>query len=221
LNAVAINPDAGRHPVPSDRREVQAAKDAALLCWQRFPYFELRYGERGMRFAKSDGAWLVTLCQYDQARIDQQVQWLGRVLAARGMPTLLLQVHLEILADRLVAAIPENHLSYQKLLVAATRLREKRCELIDDDCSRTLDEEFDQSVGPIYRERVGHAGSLLAAAVADELNGSAGSVDSIRQWMTDASRFDSVWINIVEETLAKAYAYAHLRKGPEHATDKA
>ncbi|MFZ4701203.1 MAG: biliverdin-producing heme oxygenase [Candidatus Methylumidiphilus sp.] len=210
--ATAINPEAGRHPIPIDQREIQAASEAALLCWQQFPYFALRYGERGFRFAKSDGAWLVTLYQFDQHRIDQQVHWLGRVLSARGMPTLLLQLHLEILVDRLVTAISEKQASYQKLLLAASSLREKRCNQIDDACLYALNQEFNQSVGPVWSERLGDAGLLLVAAMADELNGNLGAVNSMSQWMSDATRFDAKWINAVEETFAKAQAYAQIRK---------
>src|SRR5664279_619298 len=102
----SINPEAGRHPVPADAREVRASLRAADICWQRFPYFEQRYGERGRRFARSDAAWQATLCQYEPAQILQQVRWLGRVLAGRGMPTLLLQDQLEILVQELSTAIP-------------------------------------------------------------------------------------------------------------------
>jgi len=33
----SINPEAGRHPVPADARELEAALRAADLCWERFP----------------------------------------------------------------------------------------------------------------------------------------------------------------------------------------
>ena len=82
----SINPEAGRHPVPTDAREMEAALRAADVCWERFPYFERRYGERGRRFARSDAAWQATLYQYEPEQIIQQARWLGRVL-----PTLLLQ----------------------------------------------------------------------------------------------------------------------------------
>ncbi|MEI8029390.1 MAG: biliverdin-producing heme oxygenase [Comamonadaceae bacterium] len=57
----SINPEAGRHPVPADARELQASIRAGDICWERFPYFEQRYGERGRRFARSDAAWQATL----------------------------------------------------------------------------------------------------------------------------------------------------------------
>jgi heme oxygenase len=208
--AASINPEAGRHSVPADPREIQASINAANLCWQRFPYFESRYGERGLRFAKSDGAWLATLCQFDQIGVDQQVRWLGRVLSARGMPTLLLQIHLEILFDELSSAVPEKIPLYEKLLIAATGLRECRCKRIDDNHLQILGREFNQAVGPGSNEVIEHAGMLLTAAVADELNGYTGAVDGIVHWIADASRFPREWIDAVHETLAKAKAYALL-----------
>ncbi len=211
--AVSINPEAGRHPVPADMREIQASLRAADSCWQRFPYFESRYGERGQRFAKSDGAWLATLCQFDQPRMDQQVRWLGRVLAARGMPTLLLQAHLEILADELTAAVPEKKPLYEKLQIAAVALREWRGQQIDDGYLQILDDEFHRAVGPSWNGRNEHAGLLLAAAVADEMNGNVGAIDGVKQWMTDASRFHAEWIAAAEDTITKAQAYAFLRAG--------
>ena len=39
----SINPEAGRHAVPTDKREIRASNEADDLCWARFPYFEFRY----------------------------------------------------------------------------------------------------------------------------------------------------------------------------------
>ena len=122
----SINPDAGWHAVPADAREVQAAIRAGDLCWERYPYYEQRYGERGRRFARSDAAWQATLYHYEPAYIGDQVRWLGRVLAGRGMPTFLLADQLEILIEELAAAIPEKRSAYEKLLPAAAELRESR-----------------------------------------------------------------------------------------------
>ena len=200
----SINPEAGRHPVPADAREVQASLRAADLCWQRFPYFEHRYGERGRRFARSDAAWQANLCRYEPAQILQQVRWLGRVLAGRGMPTLLLQDQLEILAAELAAAIPEKKSAYEKLLVAAAELRESRRRHLADDQLDTLADEFDHAVGPEWSARFPQTGALLVSAVADELEGSDGAVESLRPWLTDAARFPAEWIAAVEQTLAQA-----------------
>ena len=200
----SINPEAGRHPVPAEAREVQAALRAAEVCWQRFPYFEHRYGERGQRFARSDAAWQATLYQFEPAQIIQQVRWLGRVLAGRGMPTLLLQDQLEVLVAELAAAIPEKKSAYEKLLVAAADLQASRCQHLAADQLRTLTNEFDHAVGPEWSARFPQTGALLGAAVADELAGSDGAVESLRLWLTDAARFPAEWIAAVESTLVQA-----------------
>jgi heme oxygenase len=200
----SINPEAGRHPVPADAREVQAALRAADLCWQRFDYFENRYGERGRRFARSDAAWLATLNQYEPAQIIQQVRWLGRVLAGRGMPTLLLLTQLEILIEELAAANPEKRSEYEKMSQAAADLREARRNRLTDDQLQVLADEFDHAVGPEWSTRFARTGALLACAVADELEGSEGAVETLRLWMIDAARFPAEWIRAVEVTLTQA-----------------
>lgn len=204
----SINPEAGRHPVPADAREVKASLDAADACWQRFPYFEARYGERGRLFARSDGAWLTTLCRFDQEQINQQVRWLGRILSTRGMPTLMLEVQLEILFEELAATIPEKKFEYEKLLVAASELRKSRNRYIEEDQLKALTDAFNRAVGPEWIERFEHAGALLVSAVADERAGSLGTVENIETWMTDSARFPAAWIKAVQEALARAQELA-------------
>ena len=200
----SINPEAGRHPVPADAREVQASLRAGDICWERFPYFEQRYGERGRRFARSDAAWQATLYQYPAAQILQQVRWLGRVLAGRGMPTLLLQVQLEILVEELAAAIPERKTDYEKLLPAATALHAARRKHLADKQVEAMADAFDRAVGPEGSARLPRTAALLCAAVADELEGNENAVESLRAWLTDTTRFPAAWIAAVEATLAMA-----------------
>jgi heme oxygenase len=92
--AGALNPDAGTHPIPNDVREVHAALLAGERSREAWPYYEARYGERGLRFTRSDSAWLVTLLREGVEVAARQIAWLGRVLAARGMPRYLLELHL-------------------------------------------------------------------------------------------------------------------------------
>jgi heme oxygenase len=207
----SINPEAGRHPVPADPDEVEAALRAADVCWERYPYFEHRYGERGRRFARSDAAWQATLCQFEPAQISQQVRWLGRVLAGRGMPTVLLQDQLEIVVRELAAANPEKTSSYEKLLPAAAELRAVRRQHLADDQLDVLAAGFDHAVGPEWSARFPHTGTMLGCAVADELAGSELAVESLRPWLTDVSRFPAEWIKAVEATLARARQQAAAR----------
>jgi hypothetical protein len=206
--AASLNPEAGAHPIPSDPREIEAAVRAGELCWQRFPYFEWRYAGRGKKFASSDSAWLVTLAEQDQAQVDQQVEWLGQVLAARGMPRLTLETHLELLYQELIIAVPEKQQSYGKLLSAANRLANSRRSHIDDETSRTLVADFDSAIGPEWSARLSKMGELLVSAVADEKAGVKNSVESIELWLSDAARFPQTWINAVRATIQTARAEA-------------
>lgn len=210
-HVTSINPEAGRHPVPADTREVKASLHAADLCWQRFPYIEARYGERGRRFTRSDSAWLATLHQFDPVGISLQVRWLSRILSSRGMPTLLLQEQLEILFAELACAIPEKRPDYEKLLAAAAELRESRRMRISDEQLEALATDFDRAVGPEWSERMANTGALIAAAVADEKGGIADAVVNIKAWMMDASRFPSEWIQAVQTTLDSAQQIGELQ----------
>ncbi len=84
------NPEAGNHPIPEDEREIQAAIKASDRGWAEFGYYEQRYGQRGKLFSDSDVCWLVTLTRLDQNILHQQIDWLCRVLAARGMPSIMI-----------------------------------------------------------------------------------------------------------------------------------
>ena len=200
----SINPEAGRHAVPADSREVAASIRAGDHCWNKYAYFEQRYGERGRRFARSDAAWKATLYHYEPEQISQQVRWLGRVLAGRGMPTFLLQDQLEVLVRELTAAVPEKKADYEKLLPAAAELGAARRRHLSDAQFAALAAEFDQAVGLEWCARMPHVGTLLACAVADELEGSQLAVSSLRSWLTEPARFPAEWIAAAEATLLRA-----------------
>jgi hypothetical protein len=197
--------------VPADDREIQAALRAADDCWRKFPYFEARYGERGRRFARSDAAWLATLPRYEPEQILKQARWLGRVLAGRGMPTLLLEDQLESLAAELTAANPGERPAHEKLLGAAAALRASRGKHLTEEAARRVAGEFEHAVGPEWSARLPHTGALLAAAVADECESARGAVDALLPWMTDAARFPPAWIAAIHRALASARAACEAR----------
>jgi heme oxygenase len=204
----SINPEAGRHAVPVDPLEVAAAIRAGDQCWERWPYFPQRYGERGLRFARSDAAWKVTLCHYDPAQISQQIRWLGRVLAGRGMPTMLLQDQLEVLVHELTAVVPARRSLYEKLLPPAAELLAARRQYLPDERVAELSAAFDRAVGPAWAARLPRTGTLLACAVADECEGSPLAVTSLQSWLSDPTRFPTAWIDAVAATVAAARAHA-------------
>jgi hypothetical protein len=209
----ALNPEAGSHPIPDDVREIRAALLAGERSWRRFPYYAWRYGARGRRFTRSDSAWLVTLTNHRQAAVDQQITWLGRLLAARGMPQWMLELHLEVLQQELVAAVPEKQEAYAKLLHAAAVLRDMRRTQIDDAVFQSLAAEFDALVGPDWSARLPRTGGLLVAAVADAKAGIPNAVTSLEGWMTDPARFPQTWIAAVHTMLRKAREYANQEAG--------
>jgi heme oxygenase len=130
FTAVTLNPDAGQHPVPDNRSALEAAVTAARRCREEFPYFDLRYQERGKSFAKSDAAWLVTLTGLPRPQLVQQVEWLGRVLGNRGMPRITLERQLELLHEELSRVLPEKRQEWQQLPDVAARLRAERQRLL-------------------------------------------------------------------------------------------
>ena len=185
-------------------RQVDASRKAADRCWRQFPNLESRYGQRGHRFALSDGAWLVTLCGYESAQIRAQVRWLGHLLAVRGTPTLLLEVHPEMLLRELVAAISEKRQKCEKLLFAAAELHASRHKYLSDQRLRDFGSSFDRRAGAELNQEFPFSGRLLGAAVADEIAGDEKVVESLRTRMCNASKFTPEWIAAVDETVMQA-----------------
>ncbi len=203
------NPEAGNHPLPTDKREVAAVLRATTRCYEAHPYFAARYGARGESFARSDGGYLTTLVAYPQNHVNEQVRWLAIALACRGMPRWLMEVHLDFLYQELVAAAPKRTDTYHKLEVAARRLRDERHRWISQADFDTLSALFEASSG----EGLKGAGELLVAAICDESCGIAEATPSLVRWLGDPERFSPRWCAAVSETLVLARAKAAQRRG--------
>lgn len=204
--AGALNREAGQHPVPHDVREVQAALIAGERTREAFRYYEARYGERGLRFTRSDSAWLVTVARegIDEAR--RQITWLGRLLSTRGMPRYLLESHLKELYEQLAKLVPEKLEDYAALdRIAKEMASERRKLLSEEDFTRLATEFSPATTGPIAPKE---AATLLIAAVLDEKLGIATAVTSLCHWLNDAARSDEQWREAMEKTLAKARSLA-------------
>jgi hypothetical protein len=208
VSAATINPEAGTHPVPGDQRALDAALCAGGTCWRRFPYLAERYGERGLRFTMSDSAWLATLAGVSMAEVAGQVFWLRGVLATRGIPSMILQTHLEILSEALDAAIPDGHAAHGKLRLAAVGLRDARLAHISDAQAAALSGAFDSAAPAEWRSRLPDTALLLASAVADETDGCTGAAAALSGWLTDTRRFPAEWAEAVRATAAQAHLYA-------------
>jgi hypothetical protein len=197
--ASSLNPDAGRHIVTTDERAIAAAEAAARRSYEEFPYYSMRYGERGRAFGLSDGAWLARLCELKRPDAQAQIRWLGGVLSARGMPQLLLERHLEIVYEELIGA-RGRAAACRMLQRGALDLRAMRLSVIPERAFASLARTFERRTG----NAIPRFGELLVSAAADHKNGISNAVPSIELWATDPERFSLPWIEAVRETIAAA-----------------
>lgn len=188
VDAGVVNPASGGYEITTDATLLRAAVRAAQASISAMPYYGARYGPRGSRFATTDSAWLVSLASLDEGRAVHQVEWLARVLAARGMPSWLLEVHLEALVAQLRSVAPEEAVG--SLPAAAARLAATRRRHVGDDLLVAADDWADRALGaqlPVPR-----TGTLLAAAVADERAGVTRDDASLLDWLTHPEQVDQV-----------------------------
>jgi heme oxygenase len=180
-----LNFDAGVHAVPGDLREIRAALRAGERSYREVAYYPARYGEHGLAFIRSDSAWLVTLTR-EGDHMRRQIDWIGRVLAARGMPHILLEQHLQMLHDELAGA------EYAGLQVEAGRLRKERESALPS--FDALVAEYGARLGTEHTITGHEAATLLASAVADEKRGVPNAVSSLSAWLCDPNRFSLSWV---------------------------
>jgi hypothetical protein len=197
-----FNPDSGGHALPSDPREIAAVLQATQRTYDANPYYPARYGARGRAFAHADGGYLVTLTDSYQSHVHEQVSWLATLLAARGMPSWLLEVHLRVLQEELNSRVPGGTARFAKLGRAADRLRKLRCARMAQGDFDAVATEFNMTAG----SGIDNVGCLLAAAVCDERGGSAQAVPSLVTWLSDPGRFSQRWCNAVTQAIARARA---------------
>ncbi|KRE54522.1 hypothetical protein ASG70_10090 [Phycicoccus sp. Soil748] len=184
IDAAVVNPEAGAYPVTTDATLVRAAVRAAQRSFDIMPYYGIRYGERGARFASSDSAWLISLAPLDEEQAVRQVAWLSRVLAGRGMPSWLMELHLDELVAEVRAAVDDAAVG--ALPAAAASLTSARRRHVDDDLLALADTWTHEVAGdglPVPR-----TGALVAAATADVLLGVTRDDHVLFDWLTDRER---------------------------------
>ncbi|WP_330475386.1 hypothetical protein [Terrabacter sp. C0L_2] len=184
VDAGVVNPASGGYEITTDATLLRAAVRAAQGSINAMPYYGARYGARGSRFATTDSAWLLSLAGLSAERAIHQVEWLSRVLAARGMPTWLLEIHLDALVSEVQSVAGEHAVG--SLPVGAAALGGTRRQHVDDDLMRSADLWADAALGDALP--VPHTGALLAAAIADERAGLTPDDSSLVDWLTDPER---------------------------------
>jgi len=132
------------------------------------------------------------------------MNWLARLLATRGMPSIMLEKTIQFLHEELIKEAPENKPTYDKLLKPAEMLAGKRVQRISEKEFASLSREFDDMAEMKLAEQYKNTGSLIVSAVADEHSGIAGAVDAIYDWLTDPGRFSEEWIAALNQVIEKA-----------------
>jgi hypothetical protein len=202
--AFRLNAHAGTYEVTADPRALAASERATELSNARFPYLLARFGARGEAFTHSDGAWLVAQASSPLEGLFAQVDWLATLLSARGMPRHILEWHLGVLGDLLVAAAPDLAEVGQHLLAARDHLATERAGWLSQAELEERTRLFEEAIGDARAEGPADAGELLASAVGDERSGIARAVPSLMEWLADPSRFSARWVTTVEAAVADA-----------------
>jgi hypothetical protein len=194
--ATDVNPHAGQYVVTGDPREQAAAVRAGERTLAAWPYYVRRYGERGRFFTRSDSGWIATLPGLPSETVLGQVRWLAALLAARGMPRLLMERHLVVLQEELASAVPERADDYVSLAQAAEALRSERTRCLPEALLDELELDFRNRVRATGLDDL-RAGALIGAAVADERAHVAGAVESLLAWLADTERWPAEWLTAV------------------------
>ena len=214
-----LNPESGNHPVPQAREVLEAVLRASDRILADHPYFISRYGTRGRRFTDADGAWLATLPEQGRKFMGGQVAWLGTVLAARGMPRMLLGRHLMVLAGELPRSQPglDEASGAQRIAMlyqAGSDLSQKMDRLFPPSMLRRHAADMARRLGRLDDQACVEAVDLLAGAVTDELAGAPEGVGPVLGWLTDTNRFSQAWVDAVHHRLDLLRQAAQERPGP-------
>lgn len=194
----ALNPEAGDHPIPQNPKELEFSLRAGKRAWKKYDYLEKRFGERGKRFTTSDSCWLVALSQLSQEATTQSLKWLRKVLASRGLPTVILEYHLREIQNEMKAD------GYNSLTIASydgflAALESERNSSFDSEMLAAVIHKYDAVFKSAPGEKVDHAAELIVSAWLDGKAGVPEALSSLQKWLTDTNVFSPNWVNAVEE----------------------
>jgi len=197
-HVTAINFEAGNHAMPQDPLEIALALRAGKTAWEKHPYLEHRFGDRGKRFTHSDSCWLVALTAIPIESVTKNLKWLRTVLASRGIPTAILEAQLRVISQALAVDFPGRVEMQTRFDPFLASLDAERGSFDAERISRLV-EEFDWRLRACSGLKVESAAALIASAWADERTGITGAFMAVRDWFTDSERFSNDWIEVVNQ----------------------
>ncbi len=176
VKASAVNPEAGDHPVPRDRRLAELASEVGRASHVAFGYLSRRYGSRGESFARSDGVWMVTLTEMSATESQSRVDWLARMLSARGIPSICLEHHLERLHHALDREGESIESDPERLLSLSAHVGAARRSVVSDQDWVAITNTPVPSLDPL-------GAAVVASAMIDQRSGLADCADSMIRWV--------------------------------------
>ena len=188
-----VNPEAGDHSFPCDPREYSCAMKSAVKAWGSWPYLASRFGERGLRFSKSDAAWLILLAHRPWTSAIMDIEWMASMLSARGIPSIILEEQLVSLYAETGMALEQQQ--YGQLLKLADHLKHLRKSVMEDSQAEAITVQYisclsDGAISP----RV-HFGKVLISALADDFLGWKGGLDNILNWASSQNYCNEMTLN--------------------------
>jgi heme oxygenase len=203
-HVTAVNFEAGNHAMPPDLPGIDLALRAGMAAWRKYPYLEHRFGSRGRRFTCSDSCWLVALTRVPVETATKSLEWLRTVLASRGIPTVILEGHLQAIVEMLAQeSAGQDELPSPFARFLSNLDDERRALAGSAGRLKRLTDRFDQRLCGCTGRTVDSAAELIASAWIDERSGITGALTAVLDWFTDADRFSNDWIVNVREFAAE------------------
>jgi heme oxygenase len=203
FQVTAVNPEAGQHAIPQNPVEIGIALRSGIKAWNKYPYLDMRYSERGVRFTGSDSCWLATLYRYNFESMRKNISWLRKILATRGIPTIILESHLTELYAEFLSCLPERANEFQKYEEMIRELQTERFRLLPPEALRDLESEFVPRFNNCPGPKLSSASTLIVSARLDEQSGIAGARDAVMQWVYMPGRFSDEWIAVSKQLEAQ------------------
>ena len=126
---------------------------------------------------------MLTLCELPLEIAERQVDWLARLLSARGIPSLCLEVHLGLLHQALAVDGAPALDGHDIPGALERRLSARRAEVLSAERFDALSEVEVPGLGE-------GAGRVLLGAVVDQRLGIAPCADNLRGWVSEEPRLD-------------------------------